>query len=515
MSTIDLQQLAGAPTAQPTALAPPPRRWRSRVLIPAVVLAATAGIFAYALRDAVRPTLAVQAVPVIEKRGADGVGQAARGAVVAQAPGWIEPDPFLIHVAALADGVVADVLVLEGATVASGQVVARLVDDDARLALERAKATVGELDASLQAAHARLQEAQHNWSHPIELTRKRETARAALAERRAELDRWPAELQREQARAVFLKAEFDRVRPLHERGVTSDIELVQAEQDYLAQAAAVEVMRRREAILKAQIRQLEAEVAAAQEDFERRIADTRALAGAKAAVAAAEAALAEAQAARDETALRLERMQVRSPVDGVVMQRLVAPGSKVMMMMDSPHSNHVLHLYDPNHLQVRVDVPLVDAAKVGVGQRAEVIADVLPGRTFTGRVTRVVHEADIQKNTLQVKVAIDAPARELKPEMLARVRFFGRGDGAPAIAAAASAERPFAPRAAIQSPESDPFVWKIDRVAGVARRVAVELGGAAQDDWVHIRSGLQPGDRVITSPPSAMRDGVRVREDDA
>ena len=32
-------------------------------------------------------------------------------------------------------------------------------------------------------------------------------------------------------------------------------------------------------------------------------------------------------------------------------------------------------------------------------------------------------QADIQKNTLQVKVAIDHPPPQIKPEMLARVTF--------------------------------------------------------------------------------------------
>ena len=70
-----------------------------------------------------------------------------------------------------------------------------------------------------------------------------------------------------------------------------------------------------------------------------------------------------------------------------------------------------MRLYDPKRLQVRVDVPLADAAKVRVGQQAKVVVGVLPDRTFDGEVTRVVHEADIQRNTLQVKVAHHRPRR--------------------------------------------------------------------------------------------------------
>ena len=71
------------------------------------------------------------------------------------------------------------------------------------------------------------------------------------------------------------------------------------------------------------------------------------------------------------------------------MARLVEPGSKVMLNMDHPRSAQVVRLYDPNRLQVRVDIPLVDAAKVGVGKPAEVIVEVLPDKADDGmKVTR-------------------------------------------------------------------------------------------------------------------------------
>ena len=51
-----------------------------------------------------------------------------------QASGWIEPDPFPIHVTSLYSGVVNEVHVFEGQKVAKGQLIASLVEEDARLA---------------------------------------------------------------------------------------------------------------------------------------------------------------------------------------------------------------------------------------------------------------------------------------------------------------------------------------------------------------------------------------------
>jgi HlyD family secretion protein len=237
---------------------------------------------------------------------------------------------------------------------------------------------------------------------------------------------------------------------------------------------------------------------AARENLKLRIEEKKALDDATAAVA-------DATAMRDEAKLRLSRMEVRSPADGIVMQRLVEPGSKLAFGMDPDHSAHAVRLYDPKKLQVRVDVPLADAAKVGVGQRAKIVVGVLPDRTFDGEITRVVHEADIQKNTLQVKVAIADPTSELKPEMLARVRFLSTGN----TSTTKQAQLVFAPENLLQRDGDKATAWVAAR--GFAEQRTIELGQSKQDGWVSITSGLQPGDQLIAGDVSQLKDSAKVR----
>src|SRR5438105_6703761 len=61
------------------------------------------------------------------------------GTPIFQAAGWIEPRPTPILVTALTEGVVEKLTVVEGQTIKEGHVVARLIQDDARLALEAAE----------------------------------------------------------------------------------------------------------------------------------------------------------------------------------------------------------------------------------------------------------------------------------------------------------------------------------------------------------------------------------------
>ena len=144
----DLGRLAARrPTA--TVATAPPRRWKTRVLLPGLPAATVLALLVVTSARTLRPATPVRVVPVVTKTVA---GTSA--SVTVQAPGWLEPDPHPHYVAALADGVVSGLLVLEGDRVEAGQVLARLVDDDARLALARAEAALGQEHAVRQSAEA-------------------------------------------------------------------------------------------------------------------------------------------------------------------------------------------------------------------------------------------------------------------------------------------------------------------------------------------------------------------------
>ena len=227
-----------------------------------------------------------------------------------------------------------------------------------------------------------------------------------------------------------------------------------------------------------------------------------------------EAMRAAAQAADAELAMRalaLERTRIVAPSDGVVMARGAVPGMPAGSMADA---RPLLELYDPAHLQVRADIPLADAGRVAPGDRAEVVLDVLPGRTFRGEVLRLVHQADIAKNTVQAKVRIDDPAPELKPEMLARVRILPRSGGTATSGARASKDALWLQeRCIVRSPEgaSVLVVAALDQGRGVVERRAVELGGPPVDGWTEVRSGLRAGDLALAEPSAAPAPGTRVR----
>jgi len=113
-----------------------------------------------------------------------------------------------------------------------------------------------------------------------------------------------------------------------------------------------------------------------------------------------------------------------------------------------------------------------------------------------------------------VKVAIDEPSAELKPEMLARVRFLAQTRaGAGAAGVEAVRQRLFAPGALVgEAGEGAALVVAslVDRRGRVERR-SIVAGAQRIDGWVEIESGLRVGDLLISSPPGGLRPGDRVR----
>lgn len=515
----DAQRLA-APPASTGDRAP----WWRAAPLHWIVLAAVAVLLVVLTlipaADALRPVRAVHVAAALPARTAEGeptqamditlVQGAGRSTRTVQAPGWLEPDPYYTAVTALADGVVQTVDALEGESVEAGQIVATLVAEDAELTLRRAQAELATARARVLDAQAARAAAQTDWDEPVERRRSVATAQAALAEAEAQLAQQPAMVRQAEATLRRWEQELARVQQAFEGNAATDRELIIIREQAAAQAAALEVMRLREGVLEANVARLKAEHAAAKRAAELRVEERLALDGAAARLADAQAAVALAQAVLGEAQLRYDRMTIRAPMDGRVLKRIKSPGDKVMLAMDDPHSSHIVHLYDHTSIQVRVDVPLADASQVYVGQRCEVVVDVLPDEVFEGEVTRITHEADLQKNTLQVKVRVVDPSPLLRPEMLTRVRFLAGGAARAGGAGAAGDARP-----AVRVPDDaldGERVWVVRQRRGLRGAVdAVPVTTINTEGRYALVSGdLMPGDLLVTQPHN-LTAGDRVR----
>ncbi|MBI3875455.1 MAG: efflux RND transporter periplasmic adaptor subunit [Verrucomicrobia bacterium] len=145
-------------------------------------------------------------------------------------------------------------------------------------------------------------------------------------------------------------------------------------------------------------------------------------------LSSAEAALLEAEASHALAQLYLDWTTIRSPIDGVVLEKLVHADELVVpQSFGGPRapSTALVALADPDDLQVEIDLNEADIAKVFLKQRCRISPEAYPDKGYDGFVAEIAPEASRAKGTLQVKVQIVKPDRYLTPELSAKVDFIG------------------------------------------------------------------------------------------
>ena len=117
---------------------------------------------------------------------------------------------------------------------------------------------------------------------------------------------------------------------------------------------------------------------------------------------------------------------IRSPINGVVLEKLVDPNELVAPQSfggTRGPSTALIAVADPQDLQVEIDMNESDLAKVSLNQKCRVSPEAYPDKTYEGFVAEIAPEANRAKGTLQIKVQVKQPDRFLTPELSAKVEF--------------------------------------------------------------------------------------------
>lgn len=503
MSNVDITQLAIDRQESSPQLAVR-RNLVSRYLIPGIILAGFLTLIAWAAWDLIVPPRDVRVVPVI----ADQTASRIEGTPLFNAAGWIEPRPTAIRVAALAPGVVERLLVVEDQSIKKGEPIAELIKEDAQLTFKGAEADRKLAEAELAKANASLAAAETKLKQPVHL-------QAILAEAQAKLAKVLTMLKNLGFETERAMAKLDLAKRNHQRNTEAESSVSQRELDESQTAletanALVQELKERELSLGVEKTALEAQTVALKKQLELLADEIQARDEGKALVAAAQARLDQKIVVEEEAKLRLSRMTIRAPVNGRVYQLIGLPGARIgegiMTAMKSHDGSSVITMYQPRSLQIRVDVRFEDIPKVTLNQNVEIKNPALENAIF-GKVLFISSEADIQKNTLQVKVSIDSPPDFFKPETLVDVTFLASALN-PQLNK--TQETVFVPRQFIHSTESGDFIWVADQSDGIARKTPVTLG-QANGPLVRVLTGLKHDSRIITTAIERLKDGERIR----
>lgn len=239
--------------------------------------------------------------------------------------------------------------------------------------------------------------------------------------------------------------------------------------------------------------------------------------------ARAEARLAQANLVSART--DLDRTEIRSPIDGLVLSRLVEPGQTVTAGFQTPVLFKVTD--DLTRMRLHAEVDESDVGKVQPGQKARFTVDAWPERVFEAEVVTVYNEP-IEDQTVvayEAVLSVDNSERLLRPGMTATATIVV-DERRNALVVPNAALR-FAPPAAstvrirapipgvggppgpprgsqdAQKPPAGPRVWVEDGAGGL-RPVAVKVVATDGQRSEVESSELQEGMRVVVDLAEAV-----------
>ena len=360
-----------------------------------------------------------------------------------------------IAVGAKVMGRVAWIGVEKGDLVQEGQVLVKLEDIEFRAQVNQARANIA-------SAQARLDQLRSG-SRPQEKLRDR------------------ASVLQAEARLRTAEAEYQRTERLAREGVASKSELDRALSERDTAAALLEAAKQSSTMT----------------DIGPRPEEIR----------AAEAEVQQMKAALEYAQTQLAATEIKAPVSGTVLERIVERGEMVSPSAfgGSGARTSVVDLADLTDLQVELDISQTDFSRLQMGQKAEIIPEAYPNLKYSGYIAEIAPEANRAKSTIQVKVKVENPDQQLRPEMNARVNFLADNSSGKENSATG---RILVPKQAVVRVDNSTFVFVIkgDKV----EQRAIRPGGEIGDDY-HVLEGLSGNESVALNGADKLRDGDRVK----
>ena len=312
-----------------------------------------------------------------------------RGDIVAAvaATGTINPTSTIL-VGTQMSGLVVEILADYNSEVKARAVVARLDATQVKAKLDAARADLMQAQAQAQVQQANVQK---NLADT-------DRARALLADAESQLARVDVQV-------ADAQRTLQRQTELNQNGVTTGVALQAAK-------TATDTAKAQRASATAQINSAKAAVTSLEAD--------RAVTAAQ--IAAAQAAAMQRQAMVRQIEVDLENTEIRSPVDGVVVQRSIELGQTVAASLQAPTLFQIAQ--DLREMEIYANVDEADVGRVVSGQAVTFNVNAWPGKNFDGQVKLVRLGAQTVQNVViyTAIITVKNPRLELKPGMTANLR---------------------------------------------------------------------------------------------
>ena len=361
------------------------------------------------------------------------------------------------------DGRIIEIAVQEGETVKQGDLIVEL-----QLGREQGEVEAAQSEVSIQRANVSNAEAELR------------AAEAEVARAEAEVEQSRADLRSQEAELELARTNLERTQFLVQEGAQSKQILDDRTRDINAAEAQADALR-------AALNSSQKALSAARER----------VGSARAAIAGQQASLRQAESRVGIATENLDFNRITAPIDGTVGN--IQP--KVGDYVES--GDQITSITKDETLELNVGVPLEQASKLKLGLPVEII-DRKGEALAKGNINFISPRTDRSSQAILVKAAFDNNGR-LKDDSFARARIIWSQEPGVLI-----------PTTAVSRLAGENFVFvavekeqEDGSTALVAEQRRVELG-EIQGQSYPVISGVEPGDRLITSGILNLADGTPI-----
>ncbi len=137
----------------------------------------------------------------------------------------------------------------------------------------------------------------------------------------------------------------------------------------------------------------------------------------------ANASLQSAQAALDRAKTNLEYAIIRSPIDGIILERAIEVGQTVAASFSTPKMFVIAQ--DLSKMRIKALVDETDISQIKTNQAVTFTVSAYPEKTFSGKVFQIRRQPINVSNVVNYSVIVDAPNEEnlLFPGMTTTIEF--------------------------------------------------------------------------------------------
>jgi membrane fusion protein (multidrug efflux system) len=190
--------------------------------------------------------------------------------------------------------------------------------------------------------------------------------------------------------------------------------------------------------------------------------------------------------------------KITAPFTGYITKRFFDAGAYVSSSVNTS-SSVIFTLMDLDRLKAIINLPEKDVEFLSHIIDIQVVADALPGMSFSATLKKISGAVDVSTRTMQVEIDIENTNKQLKPGMFANIN----------LILAKKTNTLIMPNEVVLNDNDGNYVFVVNTDSTVHKRY-VQIG-IQQNNKDEILSGISDNERIVFSGQTLVKNRAKVR----